>query len=320
MMSDEATNNADPVKEPAAEPTSEAPAEAPLEEAPKEPTTVLDSEPAKEVSVPADWPEDWREKIAGGDDKLLNELKRTTSPEAWGKRFLSLRQKASEAPSPFPAEGSDEDKAKWRKANNIPQEAKGYLEGLPTDVKIPEHDQAFVDRIVGAAHEINADPGTVQSMIQAYYTMEAETDQALRELNDQTLGETNDALHAEWGPDYRPNIGTLKTWLSKLPDGVGEMIEQARGADGLPLLSNVSFVRAFADMARKEMPFHKVVPGTSGDPMQSINDEIADIEAKMQDQRSEYHHGPKDANGETRMANRYIELVEARDRMKAQAS
>jgi len=48
-----------------------------------------------EASAPADWPADWRQKLAGEDKKTLERLGRMASPADLFKSYRALEQKVS---------------------------------------------------------------------------------------------------------------------------------------------------------------------------------------------------------------------------------
>src|SRR5512135_169053 len=80
------------------------PVEAPIQETPvseastgsEEPTSApsADAAPADKAIVP-DWPDDWREKLAGNDEKALKRLGRFASPAGIFKSFRELEAKFS---------------------------------------------------------------------------------------------------------------------------------------------------------------------------------------------------------------------------------
>lgn len=77
--------------------TTDAVAPAPAADAaPAASGTLLTSEPAdKPVIAPADWPEDWRSKVAGEDAKELARLQRMGSPADVWKAYRALEAKIS---------------------------------------------------------------------------------------------------------------------------------------------------------------------------------------------------------------------------------
>ena len=82
----------------------------------------------------------------------------------------------------------------------------------------------------------------------------------------------------------------------------------ARLPDGTALFNNPDVVRGFISMAREINPAGVVVPAGGGDPVKSVNEEIAEIEKIM---------GTKAYIKDEAKQARYRELIDARDKLQA---
>jgi hypothetical protein len=106
-------------------------------------TTGDTSEETTEVT-PA-WPDDWRQQIAGDDEKALNQLGRYATPaDIWTKaraleqrissgiwtKARALEQRISSGElqdqSPFPDKGTEDEQAAWRAERNLPDAPDKY--------------------------------------------------------------------------------------------------------------------------------------------------------------------------------------------------
>lgn len=265
----------------------------------------------KQVVTPADWPEDWRQKLVGGDEKLLKRFERYGSPKDLANALINAQNKISsgELKAGKPVDASPEQLAEWRKANGIPDSPDKYDLTLPDGLVIGEADKPLVGEVLAAAHAVDASPEVVKAVVSAYYkTQDAEAaKQADADANQRE--ETMVALRQEWGADYTRNVNTVNAFLGTLPDGLGNKIAMSRGPDGLPLGNDPAMARWLAQMAREANPLASVISG-AGDKSSLLADEIASLKTKMGDKNSDYWKGP---NADKNQA-RYRELLDAESR------
>jgi hypothetical protein len=255
------------------------------------------------------WGDDWRTNYAGDDEKLQKRLERYASPKAALDALVAAQNKISsgELKSALPADASDEEKANWRTENGIPESASDYEVSLPDGFVVGEADQPIVDSFLEAAHGSNLHPSQVNDAL-AWYFNHQETQAAELEAQDSQARQAGeDALHAEWGTDYRKNLQMANNLLESAPEGLKDQIMGARLADGTPLGNNPEALNWLVDMSRQINPMATVVPGSGTNAVQAVESELADIKSLMGDRTSEYWKGPK---AETMQA-RYRELTSA---------
>lgn len=324
---------ADPGKEPAPDPKAADPAKD--KEPAEDPSKTLASDPGSDDDpekqpTPATWPDDWRQRMAAATvgksegeefDKELKRLNRFKSPDNVFKSLRAAEQKITsgelKSTDPFPEDGTDEEKAAWRKAQGVPETPDGYLESLPEGLVIGEHDKPMVESFVKDMHERNVSPEVVHAGLQWYY-QEQERQLAERQDQDRQIrSESEDALRAEMGGDYRPNLQNMHSMLDTYaPEGLKERLFSARMADGTALGDDADFLRFMTATAREINPTATILPGHSGNKAQSIDEELSDLKSMMSDQRSEYWRGPKAEQHQ----KRYRELLEAKQRMGSRAA
>lgn len=273
----------------------------------------------KQSAAPADFPEDWRQKLAGEDEKALKRLERFKSPKDVFTAYRALEAKMSsgEVKSSLPDDASEEEIAAYRKDHGIPETPDGYLEALPSGVVVGDDDREMMNSFLEKVHAKNASPEFVSEAIDWYYQTQEESIAAQAEADKQRRQEAEEELRAEWGAEYRSNINSIKAFLETAPaseDGtaLSELLLGARLADGTPLGDHPSALRWLAKLADEANPAGFVAPGVAGNQADTIESEITEIEKTMRTNRKAYDKDQK-------MQERYLQLLDARDKLKQRA-
>lgn len=251
----DAPPSADPVV--TAAPAPAAPAPAPSGAA---------ADPAPAPSPTGDWPADWRVKAAGGDEKLLKALERYNSPVDGFKALQELRTKLSsgEYKKEIPPPSDPEQLKEWRKENGVPETHEAYDLTLPEGIVIGDDDKPFVNEFLKAMHEKNMPAGPVKEAVAAYYAMQQKQIADAVNADRAFKQETEEALRAEWGPEYRPNYNLAENFaVTRFGEDVGRAILEA-GPEA---------VKAMAAISREINPAMTLVPN-SNNPTQAISDEL----------------------------------------------
>lgn len=262
------------------------------------------------VSVPADWPTDWRVKLSP-DGKHTKTLERFASPNALFDSYQAMRQKLDsgelKSTAPYPDKGTPEAQAAWRKAHSIPEKPEDYNATFKDGLVIGEVDKPFVDDFLKVAHSVNADPAQVNGLLHWYYEQQEKAVEMQEERDVQYLQASEDALRAEWGGEYRTNINMIAGLVQTLPEEVRDLFVNARLGNGDALLNHPDMARWLVHTARTINPVHSVVPGAGANIAGAIDDEIASIEKTMRENRPAY-------NADEKMQARLRELYSARER------
>ena len=259
------------------------------------------------------WPDNWRDEMAGGNEKALGVLKRFSSPVAVGTALLNARQKLSEGAlrAGLPENASEAQVAEFRKANNIPEKAEGYLEKLPEGVKITDADKPLMENFAKTMHGLNAPPQYVSAAIQSFYEQRQATIERISEANEQQREEGTEALMQEWGGNFQANKNAVAGFIKSMPEEAQGIILTARDANGILILNHPSVMKALCAAALEINPAATIAPGSSADGAKGLTTEIETIERTMRETPDKYWKG---AEGE-RMQARYRELLTARDRI-----
>jgi len=264
------------------------------------------------IDPPADWPADWRAKVSA-DPKHSKTLDRFSSPKALFESYTSLRQKLDsgelKAVSEFPKDGTPEQQSEWRKSNGIPDSAEGYALKFGDGLVIGENDKQFVDSFLKSAHDSNASPEQVNSMLHWYYDQQERALDMQEQRDAEFLSQSDDSLRAEWGPEYRSNINVIKGLVGTLPESVRDLFVNARLGDGNALLNHPDIARWLVHTGKTINPVATVVPGAGANVTTAISDEIDKIEKVMREDRSTY-------NRDVKMQERLRDLYDARERAK----
>jgi hypothetical protein len=212
-------------------------------------------EPAK--SDTAAWPEDWRDKLAGGDEKLKNLLNRYTAPDAFAKAFKELRaahdsrKPAKEDAGDLPEDATDEQKAAWRKAKGVPEKPEDYEFEVPEGKELADGEYEILMDFAKTMHEKNM-PASVVKEISSWFLQYEET-VAQRNADNayKARMETEEKLRAEWGPDYKANVNLMSNVLQEhLGSKAADFLAQPL-MDGTRIGDSEVFIRLMADVSRK---------------------------------------------------------------------
>ena len=297
---------------------------------PPAPTTVASQAVATPVAqpsqplAPADWPSDWRQKIAGADPEALKTIERFASPLDLWKSYTHARAKisAGETMVRLPENASPEQIAEYRKAIGIPEKPEDYKIELPNGLVFSEADKPLVESFKQAAHANNLDPKSVNQIL-AWYTDQQQITQSQRnDLDESNRAKVEEDLRREWGPEYKTadgqngkNLNAIANLFSDAPEGLFDQILSARDAEGMLLGDNPNFIKWAASLGREIYPTATLIP-FGADAAKGVLDRKAEIESLMGNSKSEYWKGPKaDA-----LQTEYRELIETIERHNKRAA
>ena len=280
-----------------------------------------DASGAGSKEVAPTWPDDWRVKLAAGNEKELKQLERYTTPnDIWKKaRALETRVSSGElkAVTPFPTDGTPEQQNAWRAENGVPVAPDKYEIDLGEGVVLGEADKPLVDDFLTAMHEKNLPTSVANDVLGWYMKLGEKVAENQAAADNSAKTDFEDVMRAEWGTDYRPNINAVHALLDMAPEGVKDRFMNGRAADGRPFGSDPDTMRWLARVSREINPITTIVPGAGANIGQAIEDEIATIETAMRNKSSEYFKGPtKTVDGvtDTVMSHRYRQLLTAREK------
>jgi hypothetical protein len=258
---------------------------------------------------------DWRDQLAGDDLRLRERLNRFASPADLARSYRSLEQKLSsgEYRRDLPDTATDEEKAAWRKELGIPDKADGYAVELPEGLVLGKDDQPVVDLFRQFAHERNYTPRQFNEALTWYY----ETQDALasqREDADAAFRQkSEDALRAEYGPDYRRNMNVLGSVRDSMPEDLAARLLAGRLADGTKIGNDPAFIRWMVSLGLELNPASTLVPATAANAGQSIASELESIARLRVENPEKYWKDNK-------LLERERELIAAQEKMRTRAA
>lgn len=267
------------------------------EQTPAQAVTEATPEPAAAVEpeVKPDWPDDWRDKLAKGDEKTRKRLDRFQSPGDVLRSWQELEKKLSsgDVKSKLPTEATPEQIAAYRRDNGIPEKPEGYLEKLPNGLVIGDEDKPLVAAYLEKVHGKNADPAVVADTLDWYYAQQEQAAAARAEADKAYRTKSNDELRAEWGAEYRGNLNSIMSFLDTAPqaeDGtpLKSLLLGARLADGTALGDNPAALRWLARLANDANPAGFIAPGAGLSQIDGVKAEIASIEKTMREKPNVY--------------------------------
>jgi len=274
-----------------------------------------EAEPEKVIAP--DWPDDWRDKLAKGDDKARKRLDRFQSPADVMKSWQELERRMSsgEVKAKLPDNATEEQIAAWRKDNGIPDKPDGYLEKLPNGLVIGDEDKPILEGYLARVHGKNASPEIVADTVAWYYAQQEETIAAQAEADKAYGRQSEDALRAEWGGEYRANVNSVMSFLKTAPADdngtpLSDLLMGARMADGTLFGSNPAALRWLARLANDANPAGFVAPGAGGSQIDAINTELDTIRKAMRENRAAYDKDEK-------MQERFRTLLLAQEKLSA---
>lgn len=273
------------------------------------------------TTAKADWPDDWRDKIAGEDKDFRKRLDRFGSPLDVAKSFRALEAKMSsgEIKKALPADATPEEAAQWRKDNGVPDTAAGYVEALalPNGIVLGEADKPIVMEFAAAAHAENMKPKEFAALVAKYYDIQDKKAADRADADETFHNESLQSLGTEWGAHMRREVNGVNGFIAQhFPGKLGQALLIARDDNERMLGDNPAFIKAIAALNRELNPVSTLIPANGGDPAKGLADRMAEIEKLMPDRNSAYWKG---STAES-MQSEYRELITARDKMKARAA
>lgn len=279
--------------------------------------TLAASDPVERpVAAPADWPDDWRTKVAGEDAKELARLQRMGSPADVWKAYRALEAKISsgQLKSQPKADATPEEIAAWRKDNGLPETPDGYRPNLPNGMVPGETDMPLVTGFQKTAHELGMTPDQFNKTLSWYF---AEQDAAKAQAieNDRSFRQqAEDALRAEWGPAYRAEVRGVSNFMeANAPAGMADILFNSRTPDGNLIGDHPEVLRWLNSLARTVNPMSSLVPAGSADPMRAGEARISEIETMIRNRDDGYWKNQS-------VQSEYQQLLGARDQMKGRAA
>ena len=262
--------------------------------------TLADTPPADDATktlIPADWPDDWRQKLAGDDKKLLARLERMGSPKDLHNAYRALEQRLSsgEYKKALPDHYTEEELKDFRKSNGIPEKPDDYDVTLGNGFVWGEADKPLLQDFTAFAHAHNLPQDAVKSSLE-WYTQQQQKladDMAQRDESDRING--SEALRAEWGNNFKANLNAVRNTFEGEQAPLFDMLMSARTQDGR-LLGNIPEALKFlSNISRELNPFSTLVPSDSSTPAKTAESRYNELIRMSADKEGPYWRGNQSA-------------------------
>ena len=253
-------------------------------------------------------PDQWRELFANGDDKALARLKRYTSPQNVVKALLAAEQKirSGEYKKALDADATDEEKAEWRKENGIPEKPDDYKVADVDGYKWQDADKPVINTFLKELHGANASQAVIDKMLSTYAQITGAQKEAAADKDRNDDLAIRDHLRDEFGAEFRPMSKLMARALADpeiMPDGLGEILKNARSTDGTKLINTKSFANWLAQFSVENYGAGSMVTGDGEATLSSRETELASL---MRSDIDKYQNG-RNAKGQT-FADELLEI------------
>jgi hypothetical protein len=210
----------------------------------------------KDVDKPDDfaWPDDWRERVADGDDDLAKELSRYGSMKNVVKALREAKAtiRSGKLTKPMPDASDEKAMAEWRKEQGIPDDPSGYKLSENVTKKLLDQDKPLLASFMEKAHKAGK-PADYIDFAAGWYVDAMDQIAEQRAASDNEAREAaEDALRKDWAHgEFKANMTLASRAIESIP-GVGKDWAEFRAADGRRLGDIPEFVAWAADMGRNQ--------------------------------------------------------------------
>lgn len=280
-----------------------------------------DTKPHKPGS--SQFPDDWRDQLAGDDEAAKNILARIDSPKSLAKKIVEQEKKIRSGIKPIERPGkdaTDEDWASYRKNAGIPEKEEEYIKEikLSDGREIGESDKPVAEYFAKRMYERGAPVADMNAMVEAYYDMQEQQVLAMEEAEEGFKSRAVHELQEHYGGNYKASMNAIDPYFQNAPEGLMAKFLGARipnpddPSKTIRLGNDPDFIKFIVAKSMDENPAVTIVP-TSGNQLGAVQDEIKEIRTVMRTEPDKYWKDPK-------MQNRLKDLLAAQDKLNSRAS
>jgi hypothetical protein len=313
----------------AAAPPATPPATPPASPAPA--ATIAGGAPPADtrIQVPADFPADWRDKMAGEDKAFRARLDRFATPADVAKSYRELEAKVSsgqlKAPvAPLAADAKPEVVAAWRKENGLPENAEAFVTNLKLpDGTIPgEADKPLLANFADQAMKNNWTSEQYNQAVGWYFGLQDQLTADRNQADADFMLESQVALTQEWGPEFKVNQNQITSFLDKnFSQDFRKQLLGARLPDGSILGNHPAFNREVLAFAKSVNPFPSLLPNVPGATLANAETRIGEIQGMLRaPQGSKEWRDYWVGDAGSKVQAEYRGLLQAREAAKATAA
>jgi len=236
-------------------------------------------------------PENWRDIMAAGDEKILKDLQKFKDPAEYAKskRELEILLNKTRKIPELPKDATPEQLKDWREKAGVPEKAEDYKTELGDGFVINDADKEIVSEFLKTSHKNNLTQTEVSKALQSYYEMKTNMDAKVMA----TIEQQKQDLQKEWGNSFNSNVSKTLTFLEA--EGLKDL-DNAVMPDGTLALLNPKIVNYFLKLAEKNNGSNTLTP-QEGQTFTSIHARVAELE-KMQKADTKAFWSNREARGE----------------------
>lgn len=274
------------------------------------------------VQAPADYPADWREKMATGADgkvdaKKLEQLKRFTSPVDLGASWFDAQGKIRSGKAgedvPMPDAATDpEGNKKWREERGIPLDATGYKLPEPLEAKLAPEDKPILASYTEFAAKKGLSPAEVARGVEWYSEMADAQAEETNRLDAEQKDATETALMKEWGAEYKPMKTIANRYAAEVLGGADLMFARLPnrpefGENAGKMVGNIpALVKSLANLGKAQ---YGDVSFAGGEAAKQSEARITELEKIMHTDIDKWNASPD-------LRKEHFDLISARDKSK----
>jgi hypothetical protein len=219
----------------------------------------------------------WRDAV---DPAFKADADRFTDLNSVFKSNRDLRTQASQRIAVPGADASDEDKAKYRKALGIPEDASGYEIKPPEGIELTDADKELIKVMTPIAHEHGIPANAYNGLVSKF--LEVSRDLHMQAIdNIKKFGEASEAaLKKEWGKDFDPNLQLANRVADRFGADFKKFLNETPIEGSGMLGDHPIIVKTLAQIGR-EMSESTIGLGVTPEQKADIQTQINDLNKKV---------------------------------------
>jgi len=239
-----------------------------------------------DTKAPAGWPEDWRERMAAGDEKELARLKRFANLENLHKSYRQLEKKlaSGQTAEVLAEDATPEEIAVYHQARGIPETPDGYDITFPEEANPTEAANAALAAFKADMHAAHIPPEVAKKAFDSYLKQaQAEAVARAEAIQEANLNAVAELRAAFPGKQFKNEMKLTEDWLAPHFDGNEKALDAVLETvmpNGVKVKNYPPFVKTLAQMARTYADEDAVVAGDAAGSGKGLEEQIADLRAK----------------------------------------
>jgi len=251
---------------------------------------VVDGDPTPSpdpTPVPTPEPANWRDAVTDPEQRKVAE--RFATPGDAIKSVMDLRKRESSAIRLPGEDASDEDRASFRKAFGVPENAEGYEFAVPEGREVTDGDKAF--QAEAALKFLDADLSSAQAakMTEWWNDMQTASEEAQVAANQKFVEDSVNALKEQWGDDYERNKTLANRALTEMAGENIEALTAKKMDNGQFLLDDPDVVRLFEKVG-SEMSESRIGPRVDESDRATLQEQAQDLQTRKWEARDKGDH------------------------------